>query len=303
MANVKSNQYWQTTQNYQSFEMRSHRFRNEMLPLFYNWLGISPDSLVLDGGCGSGVFTRYLAQGLDKGHINGFDISQTFIDYGRKKAEELGLSDKMTLEVADGYSLHYSDDTFDAVTNYTYIGVLADAEAGMKELIRVCKPNGTFSCVVATSTIPNAHICGEYPFDPDGEFQRLSDKENKVFTAMHVKNYKAQNDELYLFKKLGLKQIHMYPFSHLMCYNDTNFPYEYRKKLAISEAEEEINWLESRYYDNRDFYTASGFSHDDFERLLKFNQLKYEYLSEHFDTDESYEWRGGYNYIITGKKH
>ena len=121
MINYNSTEYWKNATNYTSWELRSHRFRDDMLPVLIKWLGISENSNVLDGGCGTGVFTRYLAKGLTSGHITGFDISQAFIDYGKEKLKELGIEQKVTLEIADGHNLHYPDNHFDAVTNYTYL--------------------------------------------------------------------------------------------------------------------------------------------------------------------------------------
>ena len=296
MTDTSSNEYWVNAVNYQSFEMRSHRFRAEMLPVFYAWLGITPDSNVLDGGCGSGVFTRYLAAGLVNGHITGFDINATFIEYAKSQA-----TDKMTFDTADGYNLHYGDNTFDAVTNYTYIGTLSDPEAGINELIRVCKIGGTVSCVIATTAIPYVSWAGEYPFDKSGELQKLSRLENKIYADLRKTN-PLQCRELILFKKLGLSEIHMYPFAHLICYSDDTFPLDYRKKIALEDTRDEIDSLKSRYSDNKIFYETHGFSRKQYLRLTTLLEQKYTYLNENFETCDSYEWHGGYNYIITGKK-
>jgi len=302
MSDTSSNRFWESALNYQSFESRAHRFRMELLPAFYSWLGITPDSNILDGGCGTGVLTRYLAGGLKNGHITGFDINKTFIAYGRSKIKELSLSDKVTLEVADGFDLPYEDGLFDAVTNYTYIGCLSDREAGMKELIRACKRGGVVSCIVATNSFGNPGWPGDYPFDESGEYRRLAQLENRIFTGLQKAKEKGENSELMVMGKLGLKDIHLYPFAHLICYNDTNYPLAYRKQLALDDAEEEINWLKSRYSGKEDLYAENGFSQSDFEKLLSLLEVKRQYLCDHFEMDDSYEWYGGFNYIITGRK-
>jgi len=302
MADQSSNQFWANTDNYKPFELRAHRFRPEMRPVFFTWLGITPDSKVLDGGCGTGVFTRYLAAGLAGGHITGFDISKAFIEYGTQKTNELALQDKMTLEVGDGFNLHYPDNTFDAVTNYTYIGVLSDPEAGLRELARVCKPGGVVSCVVATNSLPKAHWQGEYPFDPEGELQRLATWENRIFSAINEGYQSPTNNELSLLRKIGLEELHIYPFAHLICYSDTNYPLEYRRELAIGETQGEIDWLKSRYASNQADYTQQGFRQKDLDRLIALLELKLNHLRENFGTDDSCEWHGGYNYIVTAKK-
>lgn len=309
MIDTSSNEIWKAAARPDSFEMRAHRFREAMRPVFYEWLGITPESGVLDGGCGSGVFTRYLAKGLIAGHITGFDIHEGAIAFGRKKAEELGLDSRMTLKTADGFSLHYADDTFDAVTNYTYIGVLSDPAAGLKELIRVCKPRGVVSCVIATNAIPYVSWQGGYPFDGAEELQRLTVLENLI-SGSYVRKASdwKQSDKWdafrypLLFEACGLAEIHVYPFGHLICYNDTAYPFEYRKQLAVSETEEKISWLASRYEGKEDIYHQHGFSHSDFERLVQLLTIKLAYLKEHFDMDKSYEWHGGFNFIVTGRK-
>jgi len=302
MIDKESNQFWANADNYKSFELRAHRFRPEMRSVFFTWLGISPEANVLDGGCGTGVFTRYLAAGLTSGHITGFDISKTFIDYGMEKSKELSLQDRMTLEVADGFHLSYPDSSFDAVTNYTYIGVLSDPKAGLQELIRVCKPGGVVSCVIATNALPKAHWQGEYPFDVHGDLPRLSALENRIFTALHAEKQRISNNELSLFRQLGLEELHIHPFSHLICYSDSNYSLEYRQELAIDETAEEISWLKTRYAANEDFYAENGFGRNDFDKLIHLLEMKLDYLRENLAVDDSYEWHGGYNYIITGKK-
>ena len=84
-VNKSSNEIWKSWQSYSGFENRSFRFTDDMRPLFYKWLGITPESYVLDAGCGTGVFARYLAADMNGGHIDGFDINEGFIRYGKEK--------------------------------------------------------------------------------------------------------------------------------------------------------------------------------------------------------------------------
>ncbi|MDR1703990.1 MAG: class I SAM-dependent methyltransferase [Clostridiales bacterium] len=309
--NTISNEIWKDNRNYQGFEQRAYRFTDEMRPMFFNWLGIDKNSTVLDAGCGTGVFARYLANGLDKGHITGFDISEFFIAYGRERLKELNLSGKVTLEVDDGFNLRYADDTFDAVTNYTYIGVLSDKEAGMKELIRVCKPGRTVSCVIATMDAPNIWWPGDYPIEGGGELSRLlrleSDIYHKFVWESTARDYKQDGEwgglqYPKLFDVCGLSEIRMHPYAYLMDYNDSQLPLEYRKNLLIEETESEMGYITWRYNDKKSIYNAHGFSDKESERLIELMKLKLGYLRGHFGEDKSFEWRGGFNYIVTGKK-
>lgn len=304
-----SNEFWKTSARYEPFEARAFRFRPEMRPLFYQYLGVTPDSRVLDGGCGTGVFTRYLAEGLAHGHITGFDINEGFVAYGQAKATSLGLSDRMHLDVADGFALPYPDDAFDAVTNYTYVGVLSDPEAGVRELLRVCKPGGTVSCVIATTAIPAVAWQGDYPFEGAAALQALVTREHQIF-ALHVnmgaKLHQSATWSPFRYPKLleacGLRGIHLYPFAYALCYSDTQYDAAYRKRIALENTQEDIGWYRHRYEDNRAVYHAHGFSDADAEEMLALMQRKLEYLKEHFDEDRSYEWLGGFNFIVAGQK-
>jgi ubiquinone/menaquinone biosynthesis C-methylase UbiE len=94
---TSSNQVWQKWQSYKSFEQRAYRFTDDMRPLFFKWLGINEHNHILDAGCGTGVFGRYLAKGLTSGHATGFDINGGFIKHGKERLKALSLSDKAGL--------------------------------------------------------------------------------------------------------------------------------------------------------------------------------------------------------------
>jgi ubiquinone/menaquinone biosynthesis C-methylase UbiE len=306
-----SNKVWTEWQSYKGFEQRAYRFTEDMRPLFFKWLGINEHSHILDAGCGTGVFGRYLAGGLTDGKVTGFDINEGFIEHGKVRLNELALSEKVTLELADGFNLHYPDNTFDAVTNYTYIGVLSDPIAGMRELIRACKQGGTVSCVIASNSFPVVSWQGDYPFDGADELQRLSHAENDIFHKYVVKNLSKnlnQNTEWgalrypKMFEVCGLAHINIHPYAYTFNYNDENISLDYRKSLLCDETQEEINWLVSRYEENTATYNEHGFCDTDFTQLKNLLETKLDYIKNKFEYDKSFEWRGGFNFIVTGKK-
>lgn len=307
--NKSSNEIWKSWQSYSGFENRSFRFTDDMRPLFYKWLGITPDSYILDAGCGTGVFARYLSADIKSGHIDGFDINDGFIEYGREKLKELALEDKVTLMLDDGFNLSLEDNTYDAVTNYTYIGVLSDPIAGLMELIRVCKPGGVVSCVIATNAIPRIIWQGDYPFDGARELQRLSNEEANIFAKFARKNTDFNQSEEWhalrypkMFDECGLKDVKIHPFGYTFNYNDSSYPIEYRKQLLMSEICDDIAWIESRYLDKRDIYMEHGFDDTKLARLTELMNRKLKYVTEHFEDDNSFEWTGGFNFIVTGIK-
>lgn len=309
IINNSSNEIWKAWQSYSGFENRSFRFTDDMRPLFFKWLGISPDSYVLDAGCGTGVFARYLATGLSSGHVDGFDINKEFIEYGKQKLQELQLAEKVSLKLDDGFNLSYRDNTYDAVTNYTYIGVLSDPIAGLNEMIRVCKPGGIVSCVVATNAIPPITWQGDYPFEGADELQYLSHVERNIFSKYaHKATDLKQSEEWHalrypkMFEICGLKHIAIHPFAYTFCYNDENYSLKYRQELLISEISNGINWITSRYNEKKDIYIEQGFDEIKLNRLIELMKQKSDYVKNHFEDDHSFEWTGGFNFIVTGVK-
>ena len=105
-----------------------------------------------------------------------------------------------------------------------------------------------------------------------------------------------------MFDVCGLKNIRVYPLAYTICYNDDSQPPEYRKALAINETLAEMEWLKNRYSGKREVYNSYGFSGSDLNRLIELLGAKADYREKHFETDRSFEWRGAFNFIVTGVK-
>ena len=72
--------------------------------------------------------------------------------------------------------------------------------------------------------------------------------------------------------------------------------------MLKSEIRNEIHWITSRYNDEKDSYREHGFDEIRFNRLLELMKRKLDYVSEHLQDDHSFEWTGGFNFIVTGVK-
>ena len=103
---------------------------------------IATGSTVLEIGCGTGYYGRYLA---DKcSHYTGVDITPGNIDVFNKKVAELGLSNVKGF-TGDAINLEeIADDSFDVVLNFGPLYHLPPAERELvfKESKRVCKSQG-----------------------------------------------------------------------------------------------------------------------------------------------------------------
>jgi hypothetical protein len=178
-------------------------------------------------------------------------------------------------------------------------------------MIRVCKPGGTVSCVVSTMSSPGVWWQGDYSFEGADELHRLTTLESEIHTKFvwkAIKNSLSQNDEwhslryLKMFDVCELAQIKLHPYAYTINYNDVGLPLDYRRKLLYDETKSEIGYLAWRYGENKQIYNEHGFTDAEFDRYTTLLTTKLNYIESEFDNDRSYEWRGGFNFIVTGKK-
>src|SRR5262245_29231394 len=93
---------------------------------------VEPGQLVLDIGCGVGVFLGLIAERGAQGF--GLDASDALIAAARERVPGADL------RVGDMESLPYEDDTFDLVTGFTSFFFATDMVAALREARRVAKP-------------------------------------------------------------------------------------------------------------------------------------------------------------------
>ena len=106
---------------------------------------LSPDSRVLDVGCGSGWATRVLAELAFKGRVTGIDISDEMISVA---SESSSLFSNIEFQVASAESLPFSDDEFTHAFSMESLYYYANIPKALSEIHRVLKPGGLFVTVV-----------------------------------------------------------------------------------------------------------------------------------------------------------
>ena len=100
------------------------------------------EELILDAGCGTGVFTQgFLSHGP---HIVGFDLSLPMLMGARERLK--GYPFRMVL--GDILKLPFLQNSFDRVVSVTALEFIEDAESAVKELFLVTKKGG---CVVVAT--------------------------------------------------------------------------------------------------------------------------------------------------------
>ena len=75
---------------------------------------VTGNAEVLDVGCGTGGNACYLANKYGC-KVVGVDMAEHMVEEARGRADELGLTERVSFKVGDAYGLEFPDDSFDAV--------------------------------------------------------------------------------------------------------------------------------------------------------------------------------------------
>jgi len=128
-------------------------------PLFARWLehpwrlasldpaatldlyGLSAQMVVLDLGCGTGVFTRTAAQMVGPtGHVHAVDLQAPLLQQTRQTLAAAGLSERVQLHHQGASSLPLADGSIDLAIMVSTLGEIPDKVAALGELHRVLAP-------------------------------------------------------------------------------------------------------------------------------------------------------------------
>jgi SAM-dependent methyltransferase len=100
---------------------------------------------LLDLGCGLGGSSRYLAT--ERGCRGAaIDLTPSFVEAARLLTARCGLAERIEFRQANALALPFEDGTFDHVWSYAVTMNIADKEGLGREVARVLKSGGRFSC-------------------------------------------------------------------------------------------------------------------------------------------------------------
>jgi ubiquinone/menaquinone biosynthesis C-methylase UbiE len=100
-----------------------------------------PGERVLEIGPGTGYYTFEIAERLDGGQLDVFDIQQDMLDHVMRSANERGVTNVQPA-LGDAQALPYGDESFDAAVLVTVLGEIPDQDRALAEIARVLKPGG-----------------------------------------------------------------------------------------------------------------------------------------------------------------
>jgi len=96
---------------------------------------------LLDIATGTGDLAfEAIEQGIP--NVTGLDLSPGMLEVAKEKSDKHNLNDKVEFIEGDSENLPFEDNTFDAVTVGYGVRNFEDMEKGIREILRVLKPNG-----------------------------------------------------------------------------------------------------------------------------------------------------------------
>lgn len=114
-------------------------------------IGKNNPKTILDIATGTGDLAIMMSD-LNPNQIVGLDISEGMLEVGKQKIATKKLSDKIEMVLGDSENIPYDDNYFDAITVSFGVRNFENLNKGLKEILRVLKPEGTF--VVLETAVP-----------------------------------------------------------------------------------------------------------------------------------------------------
>jgi ubiquinone/menaquinone biosynthesis C-methylase UbiE len=158
--------------------------------LLLDLLKPQPGEIILDAGCGTGVFTLdFLSRGAK---VIGLDISLPMLRRSREKAGEYSLPSVL----GDMLNLPFSEGSFDKVISVTALEFIEDGAAAIRELFRVVQKGGCIVVATLNSLSPWAarrkaeakqkeSIFEKVVFRSPDELRSLAPVDGVIRTAIH----------------------------------------------------------------------------------------------------------------------
>lgn len=107
-------------------------------------LEITPETRVLDIGCGIGGAARHVAARTGA-HVRGFDLTPDFVDTGIALSKLVGMAEQTSFQVGSALDIPEPDDSTDLALMF-HVGMnIDDKETLFREAARVLAPGGIFA--------------------------------------------------------------------------------------------------------------------------------------------------------------
>ena len=108
--------------------------------LVFDCLELEPENRVLEVGFGGGDLLFRIAAAVDRGRVDGIDLSSAMVAAARKRVDRLGLERRIALQLGAVEELPFMDACFDRACSVHTLYFWSDLAPGLAEFARVLEP-------------------------------------------------------------------------------------------------------------------------------------------------------------------
>lgn len=164
---------------------------------------------VLDVATGTGDLAFLIDERLQPQTLTGIDLSEGMLAVARQKAEQRGVSERISFAVEDCLSLSFPDNRFDAITVAYGVRNFENLRQGFAEMYRVLAPGGVL-CVIELSTpehFPMRQLYKFYTYTIIPFVGRIVSRDRQAYTYLpRSVAAVAQGEEMLdIFRSAGFK--------------------------------------------------------------------------------------------------
>lgn len=273
----------------------------ELRPLVRAWCGLRDGMRILDVGCGTGYFSRLLAEGPEDVSVVGVDLEEPYIEYARSQQGVGGQACEFM--VADAHALPFEDNSFDLVASHTFLTSAPEPDQVMDEMLRVARPGALIASVTAMNFMAHGYHLGFYPDDCAwvSEYRKMEHKFTLIYNAIDPLQSRVPGvaTELvpHFFVEHGLERVSAYPLGKMFCLSNA----------AVSESDK-LRWIDlCEQSETMKLDAFSGLvqfwqhvSHEEVARYREVLRERCAWLREHVNDNEAWDWQGGANILVCG---
>ena len=265
--------------------------------LYTTFLGLKPSMTIVDVGCGTGDFTRFLAELIHgKCRIVGVDTRAASLKTAVSETRRARLIGKISYREGDAYNIPIENDFADLTCCRTLLMHLPDPVRAVKEMTRVTKIGGM------VATVERGQLPSYY--DPDDEnfahlIRKLGDSYVEGVRKLEGKDLVIGNRLPSILRKAGLSDIRAEIQADAWLLSDS------RRKLEDVKAQlqfELMNLRENKKVDRKAMLAggANGEQIDQFYR--KYESKTRELLTDSEKLKHNTAFDVGGLYLVTGRK-
>lgn len=138
---IQREEVWASGEAYESYVGRWSRL---VARRFIEWLAVSPESLWLDVGCGTGALTETILQVAAPRAVKGIDAAEGFISFARRHIPD----SRATFQLGEAQALPVPSGSSAVVVSGLVLNFVQQPHHAVAEMARATKPEGLVAAYV-----------------------------------------------------------------------------------------------------------------------------------------------------------